>query len=88
MLRVMSRRGDDRVTWDPQKAEAGDPEAQAAIREAERIFSEARSRGAAAFKVVPGQAPQRIDAFDPQAVKIVVIPRVMGGALLRLRPED
>jgi len=38
MLRVMSRRGDDRVTWDEQKVLAGDPEASAAIREAERIF--------------------------------------------------
>ena len=44
MLRVMSRRGDDRVTWDLQKAEVSDPEAIAAIREAERIFNEERAR--------------------------------------------
>ena len=42
MLRIMSRRGDDRITWDSQKVEANDPEAVAAIEEAERIFEKAR----------------------------------------------
>ena len=49
MLRVMSRRGDDRIVWDPKKVEAHDPEAVAAIQEAERIFNEARAKGATAF---------------------------------------
>ena len=43
MLRVMSRRGDDRVTWDVQKVQEGDPEATAAVREAERIFAQERA---------------------------------------------
>ncbi len=62
MLRVMSRRGDDRVIWDPGKVEANDPEAVAAIREAERIFNEEHSRGATAFKVEPGKPVERIEA--------------------------
>ena len=32
----MSRRGDDRIIWDSNKVEMNDPEAVAAIREAER----------------------------------------------------
>ena len=55
MLRVMSRRGDDRVTWDEQKALTGDPEALAAVREAEHIFAQERAKGATAFRVEPGK---------------------------------
>jgi hypothetical protein len=79
MLRVMSRRGDDRVIWDPGKVEANDPEAVAAIREAERIFHEERSRGATAFKVEPGKPVERIEQFDRTAEQIVIVPRVVGG---------
>ncbi|GCE47483.1 hypothetical protein EI42_01020 [Thermosporothrix hazakensis] len=78
MLRIMSRRGDDRITWDPKKADANDPEAQAAVREAERIFQEARMRGATAFRVSPGPT-ERIDKFDRTAEQIVIVPRVVGG---------
>ncbi len=49
MLRIMSRRGDERVVWDLEKVETSDSEAVAAIREAERIFNEERARGATAF---------------------------------------
>ena len=79
MLRVMSRRGDDRVTWDDQKVIAGDAEATAAVREAERIFSQERAKGATAFKIDPGQPAQRIEQFDRTAEQIVLVPRVVGG---------
>jgi len=79
MLRVMSRRGDDRVMWDLQKAEVSDPEAIAAIREAERIFNEERARGATAFKVETGKSIERIERFDQAAEQIVMVPRVVGG---------
>jgi DNA invertase Pin-like site-specific DNA recombinase len=79
MLRVMSRRGDDRVTWDSQKAALNDMDALAAVREAERIFNEERSRGATAFKVQPGKPIERIEAFDRTAEQIVMVPRVVGG---------
>jgi hypothetical protein len=79
MLRVMSRRGDDRVMWDVRQVELGDPEAVAAVREAERIFSEHRAHGATAFKVEPSKGPVRVDQFDPMAEQIVVVPRVVGG---------
>ena len=79
MLRVMSRRGDDRVTWDEQKRLTGDPEAIAAIREAERIFALERAKGATAFRVEPGKPVQRIEHFDATAEQIVLVPRVVGG---------
>ncbi len=79
MLRVMSRRGDDRITWDEQKALTGDLEAAAAIREAERIFAQERAKGATAFRVEPGKPAQRIDQFDRTAEQIIMVPRVVGG---------
>jgi hypothetical protein len=79
MLRVMSRRGDDRLTWDQQKIQAGDPEAQAAIREAERIFAQERTKGATAFRIETGKPAQRIEHFDATAEQIVLVPRVVGG---------
>jgi hypothetical protein len=79
MLRIMSKRGDDKVAWDDRRVAVGDPEAEAAIREAERIFNEERSRGATAFKVETGKPSTRIDQFDRTAEQIVMIPRVVGG---------
>jgi hypothetical protein len=79
MLRVMSRRGDDRVTWDKQKVSAGDPEAIAAVREAERIFAQERAKGATAFRITPGNPAERIERFDQAAEQIVLVPRVVGG---------
>jgi hypothetical protein len=79
MLRVMSRRGDDRLTWDEQRVLANDPEAIAAVREAERIFAQERAKGATAFRVEPGKPIERIDQFDATAEQIVMVPRVVGG---------
>ncbi|WP_246039214.1 hypothetical protein [Dictyobacter alpinus] len=79
MLRVMSRRGDDRIIWNTQQVEAQDPEAVAAIQEAERIFTDERKKGATAFKVESGKTVERIDKFDRTAEQIVLVPRVVGG---------
>jgi len=79
MLRIMSRRGDERVVWDNEKVESNDLEAVAAIREAERIFNEERARGATAFKVESGKPVERIEQFDQTAEQIVMVPRVVGG---------
>jgi len=75
----MSRRGDDRIIWDTQKVETQDSEALAAIREAERIFTEERKKGATAFRVEDGKTVERIDKFDRTAEQIVLVPRVVGG---------
>jgi hypothetical protein len=79
MLRIMSKRGDDRVIWDPRRLAVGDPEAEAAVREAERIFNEPRAKGATAFRVEADKKSTRIDQFDHTAEQIVMVPRVVGG---------
>jgi hypothetical protein len=78
-LRVLSSRGDTVVEWDAKRIEVGDPDALAAVREAERIFEEQRARGATAFVVAPDKPAQRIDTFDPLAEQVVMVPRVAGG---------
>jgi hypothetical protein len=79
ILRVLSARGDTAVEWDQERVAAGDPEALAAVREAERIFEEQRARGATAFKVTPDSPAQRTDQFDRTAEQIILVPRVAGG---------
>ncbi len=79
ILRVISKRGDDLVQWNEQDALAGDTEATAAIREAERIFAQERARGATAYRVEAGKPAQRLEQFDPQAEQMILVPRVVGG---------
>jgi hypothetical protein len=79
MLRIISKRGDERLRWNEQDALAGDAEALAAIREAERIFARERARGATAFRVEPGKPVERLEQFDAQVSQIVMVPRVVGG---------
>jgi hypothetical protein len=79
MMRIISKRGDDRLHWNVQDALAGDAEARAAVREAEQIFARERARGASAFRVEPGKPIERLEQFDPQAEQIVMVPRVVGG---------
>ena len=78
-MRVMGSHGDASVKWSQARARVGDPVARAAVAEAERIFEEARARGATAFRVAPGRRAERVERFDPEAEQIVLIPQVMGG---------
>lgn len=79
VLRVLSSQGDTQYRWDRAAVEAGDAEAEAAVREAERIFQSARRGGSTAFSVTTGSAPVRIDRFDETAEQIILVPRVVGG---------
>ena len=79
MLRVLSSEGDTRYEWDSAAVAVGDPEAEAAVREAERIFKAARKTGSTAFSVAPGEAPVRIERFDQTAEQIILVPRIVGG---------
>ena len=79
MLRIISRRGDDRLFWQEQEALQGDAEALAAVREAERIFAHERKSGATAFRVEAGKPVERLEQIDPQAEQIILVPKVVGG---------
>jgi len=78
-LRVLSRRGDEHYQWDPHRVREGDPEALAAVREAERIFAEELARGGSAFRVQRGQPSVPVKTFDPWTEQIIMVPRVIGG---------
>jgi hypothetical protein len=78
-LRVLDRNGDSPVSWDTRAASAGDPEALAALREAERIFERERARGSQAFRVRPAAPAERLETFDPGADETVVVPPMAGG---------
>jgi hypothetical protein len=79
VLRVLSAQGDTQIEWEREQAETGDPEAMAAVHEAEQIFAEQRARGATAFRIAAERRAERLDAFDPNAEQIVFVPRVAGG---------
>jgi hypothetical protein len=79
VLRVLSSAGDRAYTWDPTQVAIGDPEAIAAVREAERIFAAQRRNGGIGVRVRADQPAVRLDAFDPQAEQIIMMPRVVGG---------
>ena len=79
VLRILCQAGDTAVEWDLARAQHGDPDSLAAVREAERIFAEQRRRGAVAFAVHPDRPADRLDQFDPAADQIVVVPRIVGG---------
>lgn len=82
VLRVMCSQGDAATTWETGLGLETDEEAQAAVREAERIFREARARGDSAFIVEPGQAPRKVDTWDQRTVEapeIIITPRLVGG---------
>lgn len=69
-LHILNARGDSTITWTDG--------ADAAIREAERIFTAARAQGGSAFVVAP-DGTRRLDAFDATAPRIVLVPRLIGG---------
>jgi len=71
--------GDDQRSWDAAASDAGDAAALAAVKEAERIFAEAKGRGAIAVALRAGHQPTRIERFDHTAEQIVCVPPVVGG---------
>ncbi|HEU5330102.1 MAG: hypothetical protein ACTHMJ_04865 [Thermomicrobiales bacterium] len=81
-IRRMCAQGDTSVSWETGAGVETDEEAQAAIREAERIFHEALTHGDVPFAIERGQAPQKLDRWDiraQEADEIVIAPRLMGG---------
>ncbi len=79
-LRVLCGRGDIGVAWSPEKVELGDPDALAAVAEAERIFVEEREKGSLAFVDERGQPGVIIEEFGPTVEqRIVIVPQMVGG---------
>ena len=82
VMRQMCGQGDAVTTWETGVDLETDEEAQAAVREAERIFRAAIDRGDVPFAVEPDQAPRKLDRWDErarEADEIIIAPRLMGG---------
>ena len=60
IIRRMCEQGDTSVRWETGAGVEADEEAQAAIREAERIFHEALTHGDVPFAIERGQTPQKL----------------------------
>lgn len=78
-MRIMSQLGDTKITWDTERAAAGDVEAAEAVRAAEQIFAESRAQGATAFAVGVDQKARVVERFDPAEEQIIIVPRIAGG---------
>jgi hypothetical protein len=79
-LSVLNASGDTTIRWDERAFAAGEPEAQAAVAEAERLFAEARAAGAEAFRLEAGGLAQRVATLEPaSADDVLVVPRMVGG---------
>jgi hypothetical protein len=78
----MCDQGDAVTAWETGADTDTDPEALAAVAEAERIFREALVRGDVPFKIDAEHGPVKLDRWDAQAKEadeIVIAPRLMGG---------
>ena len=82
IIRRMCDQGDAVITWETGEGVETDEEAQAAVREAERIFREALVKGDVPFMIETGQPPKKLERWDAQAKEaeeIIIAPRLMGG---------
>ena len=77
-LTVLNASGDTRVTWSKEAYVDGDPEAIAAVAEAERLFAQARATGGEAFRIRKGELARRVSVLSIDE-DVLVIPRMVGG---------
>lgn len=71
-LAVMDNTGDSKTMWNKNSP--------AEVEQARNVFNELTKKGYQAFTVRPdGEAGERIDRFDAEIEKMVLIPRMVGG---------
>jgi hypothetical protein len=79
-LSVLNAAGDTTVWWDEHAYVAGDPDALAAVAEAERLLADARAAGGEAFRVQAGELAERVTRLEPgRAENVLIVPRMVGG---------
>lgn len=72
VLAIMGREGDVKTLWDPHRPDE--------VQTAREQFNELRSRGYEIFKVKrDGEAGERMTTFDPEAAKMIAIPKIVAG---------
>jgi len=71
-MRIMGRKGDTKTIWNPENKDE--------VKSARKTFDELRAKGFSAYRVdEEGDKGGRMDSFDPQAGKVIMVPRMGGG---------
>ena len=71
-LRILDGSGDTKQVWDPEN----DDEVQAA----REMFVKLTKKGYTAFNVgAKGAKSTRMEEFDPEAGRVILVPKVVGG---------
>ena len=83
VIRVMGRSGDTAIQF-PRIASLDalgtlEPDEQYAVLAAQRIVEQAREQSRTVFAVAPGQTPERLSEFRPDAESLMVVARIAGG---------
>jgi len=82
-IRIMGKSGDAAVPF-PRIASLDalgtlEPDEQYAVHVAQRIVTQAAQESRTVFAVVPGQTPERLTDFKPDAESLMVVARIAGG---------
>lgn len=72
-MSMLNEKGDTKIMWDRTNHEE--------VEIARAAFDAARAKGHAAFRAVgkEGTKGSRLDTFDPDAERIIMVPRIVGG---------
>lgn len=65
------KQGDIKLIWDSENKDE--------VELVKKQFKEAKKKGFSPFAVKNGQKGKRIEEFDPEAEKIIMVPPVAGG---------
>ena len=65
IIQVMSRRGHDDITWDPEDEDS--------VEQARTLFNEHKEAGYTFY------SGDRVDEFDPSLEKVTAVPPMAGG---------
>ena len=72
IMRVMGVRGDTKIIWDSDNSDE--------VAAAKKTFNDLRDKHFTAFSVSKkGDKDKMITEFDPDAEKIIMVPRMQGG---------
>jgi hypothetical protein len=82
-IRVMGKSGDAAVQF-PRIASLDalgtlEPDEQYAVQAAQRIVAQAAEQSRTVFAVAPGQTPERLTEFRPDAESLMIVARIAGG---------
>lgn len=70
-LRTLSRKGDMKISWNSEN--------EAEIAAARETFEKRKKDGWSAFREKLGSKGERINTFDPDAERIILVPPISGG---------